>query len=131
MPYLVQDGKITAERIVSMHLFASKPQPFPFHIYLVSTCYERGNWPDNRTKYLQLIRPKNCHTTLKIQILNGEEVLTGVSRKTINGPNSEGYYKVPIRVGLIPENVDEIQVRLEWKTAVTPIEHTIMISKPN
>jgi DGQHR domain-containing protein len=90
---------------------------------------ERGNWPDNRTKYLQLIRPKNCHTTLKIQILNGEEVLTGVSRKTINAPNSDGYYKVPIRVGLIPENVDEIQVRLEWKTAVTPIEHTISVRK--
>ena len=90
----------------------------------------RGNWPNNsKTRYIEMVRPSNCHTTLKIQILNGEEVLTGISRKTINGPNSDGKYRVPIRAGLIPNDINEIQVRLEWKNAVTPIERTVSIKR--
>ena len=89
----------------------------------------RGNWPTGRTRYLELQRPKNCHTTLKIQILNGEEVLTGISRKSISQPNAEGMYRVPIRAGLIPVGVDVIQVRLEWRNAITPIERVLTISQ--
>ena len=89
----------------------------------------RGNWPTDQSRYLEVQRPKNCHTTLKIQILNGEEVLTGISRKSINQPNANGMYRVPIRAGLIPEGVDEIQVRLEWRNAVTPIERVLTITR--
>ena len=89
----------------------------------------RGNWPTVQTRYLEVQRPKNCHTTLKIQILNGEEVLTGVSRKSINKPTADGTYRVPIRAGLIPEGVNEIQVRLEWRNAITPIEKMISIER--
>ena len=87
----------------------------------------RGNWPTDRTRYLELQRPKNCHTTLKIQILNGEEVLTGISRKSISQPSAEGMYRVPIRAGLIPMGVDEIQVRLEWRNAITQIDRVLPI----
>ncbi len=91
-----------------------------------------GNWPDNnKTRYLSLIRPKNCHKTLKIQILNGDEVLTGISRNKINSPNQEGTYRVPIRKGLIPDEINEIKVRLEWKNAITTLEHNITIRKPD
>ena len=72
---------------------------------------ENGNWPAGQAKYLQVQRPSNSHSTLKIQILDGENVLTGVSRKSINSPTN-GMYRVPIRAGLIPDNVDEITVRL-------------------
>ena len=90
----------------------------------------RGNWPTDRSRYIQVQRPSNCHTTLKIQILNGEEVLTGISRKSINAP-VDGKYRVPIRVGLIPDGVDEIQVRLEWRNAIGVIERVITIQRPN
>ena len=29
-----------------------------------------GNWPIGRSRYLSVLRPSNCHKTLKIQILN-------------------------------------------------------------
>ena len=90
-----------------------------------------GNWPDSKSRYLSLIRPSNCHKTLKIQILNGEEVLTGISRNKINSPNQDGTYKVPIRVNQIPEGIDEIQVRLEWKNAISTLERNITIRKPD
>nr|AIF19787.1 hypothetical protein [uncultured marine group II/III euryarchaeote KM3_87_G01] len=90
----------------------------------------RGNWPSSRPRYLEVKRPSNCHTTLKIQILNGEEVLTGISRKSINSSSADGTYKVPLRAGLIPDGVDEIQVRLEWRNAITPIERVMNIQRP-
>ena len=89
-----------------------------------------GNWPIGRSRYLSVLRPNNCHKTLKIQILNGEEVLTGISRKSIKSPNADGIYRVPIRAGLIPEGINEIQVRLEWKNAITTLERVISIQKP-
>ena len=90
-----------------------------------------GNWPDNKSRYLSLIRPTNCHKTVKIQILNGEEVLTGISRNKINSPNQDGIYRVPIRSGLIPDDIDEIKVRLEWKNAISTLERTVTIRKPD
>ena len=89
-----------------------------------------GNWPIGRSRYLTILRPSNCHKTLKIQILNGEEVLTGISRKSINSPNTDGNYRVPIRAGLIPDGINEIQVRLEWKNAIGVIEREIVIQRP-
>ena len=91
-----------------------------------------GNWPEGgRTRYLEIERPKNCHTTLEIKIMDGEDVLTGVSRKSISSPTSEGTYKVPIRAANIPDDVDEIQVRLEWKNAIKAIEGVVTIQRPN
>ena len=89
-----------------------------------------GNWPIGRSRYLSLLRPSNCHKTLKIQILNGEDVLTGISRKSINYPNADGNYKVPIRAGLIPDGIDEIEIRLEWKNAIGVIERKMVIQRP-
>ncbi len=89
-----------------------------------------GNWPDGKPRYLRLTRPSNCHKTLKVQILNGEQVLTGISRNKINSP-TDGIYRVPIRASRIPEGIDEIQVRLEWKNAIRTLERTITIRKPD
>ena len=90
-----------------------------------------GNWPTGRSRYVSVQRPINCHSTLTIQILNGEEVLSGISRTSINGPNSDGSYRVPIRAGLIQNDVDEIQVRLEWKNAIRTLVREITIQRPD
>ena len=90
-----------------------------------------GNWPSNRTRYLEIERPRNCHSTLVIQILDGEDVLTGISRKSINHPSSGGMYKVPIRTGFIPDGVDEIQIRLEWRNAIKAIERVVIVRRPD
>lgn len=91
----------------------------------------KGNWPIGQARYLSLIRPNNCHKALKIQILNGEDVLTEVSRKSINSPNADGTYRVPIRANTIPDGIDEIQVRLEWKNAIGAIEREMNIQRPS
>jgi DGQHR domain-containing protein len=90
-----------------------------------------GNWPTGRSRYVSVQRPINCHSTLTIQILNGEEVLSGISRTSINGPNSDGSYRVPIRAGIIQNDVDEIQVRLEWKNAIRTLVREITIQRPD
>lgn len=90
----------------------------------------RGNWPEGQARYIEIQRPTNCHRTLTIQILSGEQVLTGVSRRSINAASATGNYRVPIRANLIPDDVNEIQVRLEWKNAISTIERTITVVRP-
>jgi len=90
----------------------------------------RGNWPEGQARYIEIQRPINCHRSLTIQILSGEQVLTGISRRSINAASADGNYRVPIRANLIPNDVNEIQVRLEWKNAVSTIERTLTITRP-
>lgn len=91
---------------------------------------DNGNWPTTRSRYIEVFRPTNCHHSLKISVLHGNRVLSDVSRKSITSSNSNRSCKVPIRYGKIPDDVDQLEVRVRWSTATSTLERVIQIQRP-
>jgi len=89
---------------------------------------ENGNWPSNRTRYITVKRPSNCYMSLKIAVLSGSSELRDVSRTTITW-DSNNHCRVPIRYSTIPEDLDQISVRLMWRNAIDGQEKTLVISR--
>ena len=90
---------------------------------------DRGNWPSsNQARYITVKRPSNCYMSLKIAVLSGTTGLRDVSRNTITW-NSDNHCKVPIRANIIPEDLEQIKVRLTWRNAIGEQERTLTISK--